>query len=151
MVRDGATVPGWDARTEPNCSSLLPASRSTQRCSILRRWKRGSLRTTCVAAFSGSMRGQVAGSGWSSTYLDGSQGKSSAHSDITEVTFVELLAGQRVVQQVMFDSDEPAFGGTMTRRGRCSRCRTGRSWRSGPMTSRQVSRRVITRSGWRRL
>jgi uncharacterized protein YndB with AHSA1/START domain len=48
------------------------------------------------------------------TYLDGSRGKSSAHSDITEVTFVELLAGERVLQQVMFDSDEPAFAGTMT-------------------------------------
>jgi uncharacterized protein YndB with AHSA1/START domain len=48
------------------------------------------------------------------TYLDGSQGKRSAHSDITEVTFVELRPGERVVQQVVFDSEDPSFAGTMT-------------------------------------
>ena len=48
------------------------------------------------------------------TYLDSSQGKTSAHSDITEVTFAELLSGERVVQQVVFDSEDPAFAGTMT-------------------------------------
>jgi uncharacterized protein YndB with AHSA1/START domain len=48
------------------------------------------------------------------TYLDSSQGKSSAHSDITDVTFVELLPGERVVQQVVFDAEDPVFAGTMT-------------------------------------
>lgn len=48
------------------------------------------------------------------TYLDSSQGKSSAHSDITDVTFVELLSGERVVQQVVFSSEDPDFAGTMT-------------------------------------
>lgn len=48
------------------------------------------------------------------TYLDDSQGKSSAHSDITDVAFVELVSGERVVQQVVFDSDDPTFAGTMT-------------------------------------
>lgn len=48
------------------------------------------------------------------TYLDGGQGKSSAHSDITEVTFVEFLPARQVVQHVVFDSEDPAFAGTMT-------------------------------------
>ncbi len=48
------------------------------------------------------------------TYLDGSTGKSSEHSDVTEVTFVELLRNERVVQRVEFDSDDPSFAGTMT-------------------------------------
>lgn len=48
------------------------------------------------------------------TYLDGSRGKSSEHSDITEVTFVELVPAKRVVQRVAFDSDDPSFAGTMT-------------------------------------
>jgi uncharacterized protein YndB with AHSA1/START domain len=48
------------------------------------------------------------------TYLDGSRGKSSEHSDITQVTFVDLLPGERIVQRVAFDSDDPSFAGTMT-------------------------------------
>ena len=48
------------------------------------------------------------------TYLDGSKGKSSEHSDITDVTFVELIPAQRIVQQVVFESDDPSFAGTMT-------------------------------------
>jgi uncharacterized protein YndB with AHSA1/START domain len=48
------------------------------------------------------------------TYLDGSRGKSSDHSDVTEVTFVELVPGTRIIQRVLFDSDDPQFAGTMT-------------------------------------
>lgn len=48
------------------------------------------------------------------TYLDGSTGKTSEHSDITEVTFVELQPGERIVQRVVFNSDDPSFAGTMT-------------------------------------
>ena len=48
------------------------------------------------------------------TYLDGSRGKSSEHSDITEVTFVALLPAERIVQRVVFDSDDPSFAGAMT-------------------------------------
>lgn len=48
------------------------------------------------------------------TYLDGSRGKSSEHSDVTEVTFVELVPGERVVQRVVFDSDDSQFAGAMT-------------------------------------
>src|SRR5690606_33282731 len=70
----------------------------------------------------GNMRGRVLsfdarpGGGFRMelTYLDGSQGKSSAHKDITDVSFVELVSGERVVQQVVFDSEDPAFAGTMT-------------------------------------
>jgi uncharacterized protein YndB with AHSA1/START domain len=48
------------------------------------------------------------------TYLDGSKGKSTEHSDITDITFVELLPPERVVQHVVFESDDPSFVGTMT-------------------------------------
>jgi uncharacterized protein YndB with AHSA1/START domain len=48
------------------------------------------------------------------TYLDGSRGKSSEHSDITEVTFVELVPAKRVVQRVVFESDDPSVAGAMT-------------------------------------
>lgn len=48
------------------------------------------------------------------TYLDGSPGKSSEHSDVTVATFIELVPCERVVQRVVFDSDDPRFAGTMT-------------------------------------
>jgi uncharacterized protein YndB with AHSA1/START domain len=50
------------------------------------------------------------------TYLDptGSRGKSSAHSDIVEARYVEVVPNDRVVQAVDFVSDDPAFAGTMT-------------------------------------
>lgn len=47
------------------------------------------------------------------TYVDGSTGKSSEHTDITEATFVELIPTERVVQSIVFDSDDPSFAGTM--------------------------------------
>lgn len=49
------------------------------------------------------------------TYLDHtSHGKSTADSDVVEARFVELEPGVRVVQAVQFESDDPAYAGTMT-------------------------------------
>lgn len=49
------------------------------------------------------------------TYPDTSDapGKSTADSDIVEARFVEIVAGDRVVQEVDFVSDDPSFAGTM--------------------------------------
>lgn len=41
-------------------------------------------------------------------------GKATANSDVVEVRFVSLEPEVRVVQAVDFDSDDPAFAGTMT-------------------------------------
>lgn len=41
-------------------------------------------------------------------------GKSSADSDVVEARFVEIAENERVVQEVEFESDDPAFAGTMT-------------------------------------
>ena len=43
-----------------------------------------------------------------------SQGKASAESDIIEARFVEIVPGVRVVQEVEFVSDDPAYAGIMT-------------------------------------
>lgn len=50
------------------------------------------------------------------TYADASTapGKSTADSDVVEARFVDIVAGERVVQAVDFVSDDPAFAGTMT-------------------------------------
>lgn len=50
------------------------------------------------------------------TYADASvaPGKSTADSDVVEARFVDLVPGVRVVQAVDFDSDDPAYAGTMT-------------------------------------
>jgi uncharacterized protein YndB with AHSA1/START domain len=49
------------------------------------------------------------------TYTDGSdsQGKATVDSDIVEAHFLELVPGVRVVQAVEFESEDPAFHGTM--------------------------------------
>lgn len=44
----------------------------------------------------------------------GSRGKATADSDIVEARFVELVPGNRVVQAIHFESDDPSFAGTMT-------------------------------------
>lgn len=41
-------------------------------------------------------------------------GKATADSDVVEVRFVDIVAGERLVQAVDFVSDDPAFSGTMT-------------------------------------
>jgi uncharacterized protein YndB with AHSA1/START domain len=50
------------------------------------------------------------------TYADheASVGKSTADSDVVEARFVELVPGVRVAQAVQFESDDPAYAGTMT-------------------------------------
>lgn len=50
------------------------------------------------------------------TYADAtdSKGKATADSDVVEVRYVDMVAGERVVQAVDFVSDDPAFAGTMT-------------------------------------
>ena len=40
-------------------------------------------------------------------------GKSSDHSDVVEGRFVELVPNVRVVQEIDFESDDPALAGTM--------------------------------------
>jgi uncharacterized protein YndB with AHSA1/START domain len=48
------------------------------------------------------------------TYDDaGSAGKSTPDSDVVEARFVEIVPGARVVQAVEFESDDPAYSGTM--------------------------------------
>lgn len=42
-----------------------------------------------------------------------SAGKSGADSDVVEARFVEIVPGVRVVQAVEFESDDPAYAGTM--------------------------------------
>jgi uncharacterized protein YndB with AHSA1/START domain len=50
------------------------------------------------------------------TYDDASAagGKATANSDVVEARFVSLVPGDRVVQEVDFESDDPSFAGTMT-------------------------------------
>ena len=50
------------------------------------------------------------------TYLDAtdSPGKSGGDSDVVDVRFVDVVPGERIVQAVVFDSEDPAFAGTMT-------------------------------------
>lgn len=50
------------------------------------------------------------------TYADasGAPGKATEDSDIVEARFVDLVPGERLVQAVDFESDDPAFAGTMT-------------------------------------
>ncbi|WP_370639067.1 SRPBCC family protein [Cohnella sp. REN36] len=51
------------------------------------------------------------------TYLDRGQagrGKTSEDTDVVEGTFVRLIPDERIVQRVVFDSDDPAFAGAMT-------------------------------------
>ncbi|MFV2197690.1 SRPBCC domain-containing protein [Nocardiopsis sp. LOL_012] len=42
------------------------------------------------------------------------RGKSTEDSDVAETGFAELVPGERVVQRVDFDAEDPAFAGTMT-------------------------------------
>lgn len=44
----------------------------------------------------------------------GAHGKATAYTDVVEATFIELVPDRRVVQRVEFESDDPAFAGTMT-------------------------------------
>ena len=42
-------------------------------------------------------------------------GKTSEHADIVHGRFLELIPGERIVQLVEFESEDPAFAGEMTR------------------------------------
>ena len=44
----------------------------------------------------------------------GARGKSAADSDVVDARFVEIVPGVRVVQEIEFVSEDPAFDGTMT-------------------------------------
>jgi uncharacterized protein YndB with AHSA1/START domain len=61
------------------------------------------------------------------TYLDsdGSPGKSTADSDVVEARYVELEPGVRVVQEVQFESEDPAYAGTMTMTWALERVKNG--------------------------
>jgi uncharacterized protein YndB with AHSA1/START domain len=50
------------------------------------------------------------------TYTDKSTaaGKATSDKDVVEARFVEIVPGVRVVQAVDFESDDPAYAGTMT-------------------------------------
>lgn len=50
------------------------------------------------------------------TYADppGAGGKSSADSDVVVVRYIDVVPNERVVQAVDFESEDPAFAGTMT-------------------------------------
>lgn len=41
-------------------------------------------------------------------------GKTSEHADVVEARFAELTPNERIVQVVVFESDDPAFAGEMT-------------------------------------
>jgi uncharacterized protein YndB with AHSA1/START domain len=46
-------------------------------------------------------------------YRDGTPGKTDEHSDVVETRFVALKPGRQIVQTAMFESEDPAFAGTM--------------------------------------
>ncbi|KOG43259.1 SRPBCC family protein [Streptomyces resistomycificus] len=50
------------------------------------------------------------------TYLDpaDSPGKTSEATDVVDITFADLTPPQRVVQQAVFEADDPSYAGTMT-------------------------------------
>lgn len=50
------------------------------------------------------------------TYRDAGRvdGKTSAGTDVADVSIVEIVPGRRMVQAVVFDSEDPAYAGTMT-------------------------------------
>jgi uncharacterized protein YndB with AHSA1/START domain len=50
------------------------------------------------------------------TYADAAsaRGKATADSDVVEARFVDVVPGVRIVQDVDFVSDDPAYAGTMT-------------------------------------
>lgn len=48
------------------------------------------------------------------TFDDSRTGKSAAGTDVVEGRFVDLVPARRIVQQVEFESSDPAFAGTMT-------------------------------------
>ena len=56
---------------------------------------------------------------------EATQGKSSPNADIFEARFVELIPEERIVEAVTFESEDPAFAGTMTITTRLTPVRDG--------------------------
>ncbi|WP_017606120.1 SRPBCC domain-containing protein [Nocardiopsis alkaliphila] len=50
------------------------------------------------------------------TYGEAGHGKSSEDTDVVKAEFTELVPEQRVVQRIVFESDDPTFAGVMTMR-----------------------------------
>jgi uncharacterized protein YndB with AHSA1/START domain len=48
------------------------------------------------------------------TYAAGGGGKTTEDSDVIDTRIVDVVPGERLVQAVDFESDDPAFAGTMT-------------------------------------
>lgn len=56
---------------------------------------------------------------------DAPQGKSGGHEDIVEARFIEIINGERIVQEGEFVSDDPAFAGVMRMTWRVTPVATG--------------------------
>ena len=69
-------------------------------------------------------------------------------SDVVEARFVSLEPGVSVVQEIDFESDDPAFAGTMTMTWDLRSVVEGPSSRSQRTMCRTGSRQMITPLGW---
>lgn len=88
----------YDAFVDPDAQvRWLPPSGMTGHFDLFEPWAGGCYRMTL------SFTGEHA-----------TPGKSSADADTVQGRLVELIPGERIVQTVDFESDDPAFGGTMT-------------------------------------
>ena len=86
------------------------------------------------------------------TYDDasGAHGKATADSDIVEARFVDVVPDLRVVQEVDFVADDPAFAGTMTMTWEVTPSTEGRASTSQQTMSQTGSPPTTTRSDSRR-
>jgi uncharacterized protein YndB with AHSA1/START domain len=85
------------------------------------------------------------------TYLDASraQGKATTDSDVIEARYIDIVPDARVVQDVDFESDDPAFAGTMTMTWESPPSMEGLEWTSPPAMSPTASPPRTTRQDWR--
>jgi uncharacterized protein YndB with AHSA1/START domain len=74
----------------------------------------------------------------------GSSGKSSETTDIVDVRFGEIEPNHRIVQLTHFQSDDPAFAGTMTMTWTLDRSAPAQRSASSPKMCRTESGRKIT-------
>ena len=88
----------YDAFVDPDAQMRwLPPDGMTARFERFEPWPGGRYRLTLT--FTGD---------------HATEGKSSADADTVEGRLVELIPGERIVQTADFESDDPAFAGTMT-------------------------------------
>jgi len=88
----------YDAFVDPDAQAKwLPPTGMTGHFDLFEPWPGGRYRMTLT--FTGEHT---------------TPGKSSADADTVEGRLVELVPGERIVQAADFESDDPAFGGTMT-------------------------------------